>query len=742
MNPQVRVGICQFVSLGVTMRVGDTIAVQGVATDSDNNLINHLVEIQNPDGVWSSQGWLQTPEWSGGINGSPAKSIKTAHYVFDRPGIWKVRSSAIDKTGLANSSWQRSDELVVSVLPSTKQPSPTPPPTTPVATTPPPTPPPTTPVATTPPPTSFVTTPPPTTPTVVTVNIDWNSRFGPTWNDLNPDSIDARPTLYLTPDIAAVAKMPDGSPQTFIRCNPYNVGSETGFLSDYYSCAGQVIYVPNPGAMSSYNDGGHIIPIPNPGIDRIQTIAHYNGTFATSPRIDPVGTNSPEPAAIYEPRYKDAKQPIAIARTVPTLTNEALTLWSNGYISTSILQTSRDDGSWPLPVEKLPDTKIPTGGLATSTSNEFAFITVKDAITGVGQLAVVALEGKWLAFHTWPWMGLCNHGSWSDFKILGYIDLPIFSPDHVAVASNGYWDSPGSTNNVSLGQMDWDDPNFRNGLLNGTEPGWTGIIARGGYAMVSSKTENRVVFIDLTNLFTFFANSWVNDYTNTKANRGPGPTQFPPTFDNIPEAVPVVLPQVFNINTPVSLLAGQRIDRWSQDNYKAYVASEDGTIHIFDTSSLIARWDWETKNPLAEIGNFQVGRNPISMCHARFAESGLPLIPQGSAPDPTNNFFFIACRGDRRIDQVVTFQAQGQLVRSIEDIRMDDPVHVSVADRAYILTVVDYSGQKILSFRLGVLNSMDGRSYGAGPNGTDMIELCGWLNVPGNPIMANSANVN
>jgi hypothetical protein len=195
------------------------------------------------------------------------------------------------------------------------------------------------------------------------------------------------------------------------------------------------------------------------------------------------------------------------------------------------------------------------------------------------------------------------------------------------------------------------------------------------------------------------------------------------------------------------VLAGVKLNRWTQDRHKAYVASEDGTISIFDTSSLKKRWDYEKLGTLGLMGTFKVARNPVSMAFMRFNESGVPLVPKNSdgtvALDPLNGMFYVACRGDREIDGVVSFGATGSVYRRIMDRRMGDPVAVSVTDRANIVTVADFNGKKILSFRVGTLkDASTGKVYGCGASGTDKFEFAGELSFNGNPFLVNSCNVN
>jgi hypothetical protein len=425
------------------------------------------------------------------------------------------------------------------------------------------------------------------------------------------------------------------------------------------------------------------------------------------------------------------------------IANEALTLYRDGLLAINGTQTSRPSGS-AYPTLKFPPTKVPTA-IALTTNNEFALITVWDTVALKGQLAVVALEGKFISFQTWPYMGLPNEGSWSDFKLLGYIDLPgMSSPSSVAATSNGWWTGPSQTNGKVFSQIPLTDDGTRAALYAGNSYEWGHVISNKGYVIVASKMDNKVAILDLTPLFTYMRDSWLSSeasFQATLANRGSGPGQFPLTFAEKPSISPTV---VFTetLTKPTAVLAGLTLDRWTTDRFKAYVATEDGTIHILDTSSLMYHWSWDQNHPLAEIGSFKVGRNPTAMCFARVTEGNLPLLGTTKAADPLNNEFYVACRGDREVQACVTYAGQGAVYRTIQDSRMGDPVAVSVASRGYIVSVADFDGKKLLSFRIGSITDRHGRYYGAGADGKAGWEFSGELDFAGHPFLVNTANVN
>jgi hypothetical protein len=74
---------------------------------------------------------------------------------------------------------------------------------------------------------------------------------------------------------------------------------------------------------------------------------------------------------------------------------------------------------------------------------------------------------------------------------------------------------------------------------------------------------------------------------------------------------------------------------------------------------------------------------------------------------------------------------------------MGDPVAVSTAVRGPILSVADFRGKKMLSFRVGKINDIRNNVvYGCGADGTAPFELAGQVLFQGYPFLLNSTNVN
>jgi lysophospholipase L1-like esterase len=110
--PILTVGIPTTALNQLNLLVGDNQLFIGTATDAEGDMSDHWMEIQNPEGQWSWEGWMMG-EWVGGLNGNGSQSVKTARFTFDRAGTWRVRTTAI----APGCDWQTSNEIEVIVRP-------------------------------------------------------------------------------------------------------------------------------------------------------------------------------------------------------------------------------------------------------------------------------------------------------------------------------------------------------------------------------------------------------------------------------------------------------------------------------------------------------------------------------------------------------------------------------------------------------------------------------------------------
>lgn len=236
----------------------------------------------------------------------------------------------------------------------------------------------------------------------------------------------------------------DGSTVTSnisLRIQPYQIGSLDNFNHDYWSDAGSIPYIP---------------AVFGPGLRAIQLDAFYNGCHATSPRSEPnFKVADPAPSStraevIAANGGVAPSWPITVARPIVVTSNGGVVLSSDGLIYADSTHTG-SAGTAKTNV-KLPPTKIPLD-LCVTHGNELILVAVHDTERDVGQLAVVMVEAKNIPAHTLHVMGLNNRGSYTDFKLLGYVDLPVKWPTRIAAGSNGLWRSPSETAGLDQGYI-------------------------------------------------------------------------------------------------------------------------------------------------------------------------------------------------------------------------------------------------------------------------------------------------
>lgn len=554
----------------------------------------------------------------------------------------------------------------------------------------------------------------------------WEDRLGPAATNDDRE----RPDTYVSPAIP----FPKGP----LRVNPYQVGTPNEDKADYWSDSGQVAYVPD-GSLAG-----------DPGLMATRHFAYYRGVFATAPLPD-VSRGNPNPdPSIRKAAYIAANdgQPlsgvVAQVRSTNTTGNDAFVLWQNGLITVASTQTGH--GKIGMPWLRLPPEKE-VQDLAVTSNNELLLVAVYDTAQKRGQLAVIMVEGKGLPHHTFAQMGLPNQASVSAMKLLGYVDLPVAKTLRVAAACNGSWGGPSATAGKTLGQMRLTEAETLKNLYAGS---WSGVVAKAGYAVVISRDENKFAVVDLTPVFAYIRESWLaslDQFNATTAARGDAPDRWPNTFEVRAELRPkVVLTR--DIERPVSVICGHRVDRWSGDRFKFHLGLERGQLSIWDASPIMARAKWHQRGAaIEELGRMDVGENPVSLAFARRNEGqGCALFPRGSKQkgDGQNNVIWIACRKAQKVIEVITVGGKGLVLRALEDRRLRDPVDVCTAVRGYVVLVCDFRGRQIVGFRIGDITDARVKPKKVYPpaEGRADWEISGFLPVPGYPHTITSENVN
>lgn len=548
-------------------------------------------------------------------------------------------------------------------------------------------------------------------------------RLGPDYASYHPSGGGGFPEIYLVP----AKKMPAEAGPEAVRY--YQLGGpyrqEAG---DFSSTQGQVLYVPDrPLAL----EGEKRLPNAGVGVDRVTIIEMSHHCFSEQPQAPWWGDGSrPEPKAKawIDAAGLEIGSPIAAARGMGTWSNCSLVLFSSGFIGTAGTVTGYGTG----PTFRFPKTKIPTA-ISVTNKNEMALVTVIDAETGKGQVAVLALAsgGKISQMpHEWSEENplLPNIAVFTRIKLLGYVDLPGLNfPTGVCAVGNrqGGRVSGRSGHAGMLSEFDLNVQSDRDNFFSGHNAGYT---STAGFAVVISKSEGKAAFLDLQPIFEEARNAYYTTAENFQKTRdvGDGPKQWPQTFEQRPAWKPTVV-KVVEVSSPTAVLASLE----GGENARAFIASLDGTVAIFKVGGLATEAPVDP-DAIAAVGTVKVGRNPTCLVYDKYATAS----------------FLAVCRGDREIDWVEVRGDKGRVARRLRDERLIDPVYAEVADthgiEAPILTVADFKGRKIVNYRYGeLIFATQGREkFGVGRNGKEEFECGGVMEFPGHPFCVSATNVN
>ena len=429
-----------------------------------------------------------------------------------------------------------------------------------------------------------------------------------------------------------------------------------------------------------------------------------------------------------EKRAPGPGAPVGIARGLGTWSNHGVIVFRNGLVGTAGTATSQSTHPWiQLPPEKLPT------AVTVTPRNEMALITVIDTKTKKGQIAVLALESYAPNFaHDWHgrYPLLPSAASFSDIKLLGYVDLPIRLPSGIGASGDRGWSWLHSTQgqNAMPKDVDLNNADVRASFVKGSNDGW---ICTSGYAVAISKTENKAVFVDLQPLFAGVKKAYFGSAESFQKTRdlGPKPKQWPFAFESEAELKPVVVASV-DVARPVSVLVRPQ----GGEHARTYIGCQEGEIVSFKVGGL-AGSGAASPGDVQEAGRLSVGKNPVWL-----AGKGTP----GGA----DYGFIVVSRADRVLQWVRFAGDKGSIVRELRDDRLVDPVYAEINDthgiETQLVSVADFKGRRIINYRCSpvVFATNGGARYGCGAKGTDEFECGGVLPFPGHPIAVCGSNVN
>jgi len=430
--------------------------------------------------------------------------------------------------------------------------------------------------------------------------------------------------------------------------------------------------------------------------------------------------------------------PVTIARGRANASQIGFAAFRDGTIQPTVVGNSAPEFFDGTGI-RLPDGMVPTA-MAVTPYNEFLVVTVWDTTTLSGKLAFIALRPRQMAVGSpeqtrntrWYWG---TPGAWTNrgMKLLGFVDLPFAAPTSVDVSNNLVLQNP-------RGFSDNDDPSRGDLSRQSARDLWRSVdpiypagdvqwhqLASAGYAVVASRSEGRVSFVDMTPLYQYYREMYLTTQANFNRTADASitdPNKWPFTFAAEARQRPNVV-STFSVAQPTSVNAGVQsngaysdrsteifefVSRSPKENWsgaeperylarsRAFVASMDGTVRIFNVQGLNLPGSPVGRSVPAEtLGSFVVGRNP----NFAFVSAGV------NASDD----LFLVSRGDR----TVTYAwPNGQVQSVLRDNRLNDPVAAAVqfnqagfggrgAGRAVfapIISIADYNGRAFFTYAI------------------------------------------
>jgi hypothetical protein len=440
-------------------------------------------------------------------------------------------------------------------------------------------------------------------------------------------------------------------------------------------------------------------------------------------------SGSPDPALrsqnVIAAFGKDPNRtPSAIARGRCAWANYAMIAFRNGLITMSGTGNNGDHGFLTV---QLPSGKIPTA-IAVTPGNEMALVAVWDVNELKGQMGMIALGSN----RDHQLMLIPNTAFFTRMKLLGFIDLPIATPSAISATTDTV-SSDGVSGDLAKDAFDLSKPEIRERWAKGA-PGVTRNVAmalpRCGYAVITSRAENKAVFVDLGPFFTWLRTMYLGtqqDYDAT-TKRGDAPDQWPFTFEHASKAKPVVV-HTLKIPQPTAVAAGFPTGDDASFATKAMIATLDGRLVVVEVGQLAS--SAAKPGPITPLGMVAVGRNPTGLCY-------------GARQVQPNNQVVVVSRGDRRISWVRIASTTPTVTRTLEDSRFNDPVAVEAGDYrgGKFVCIADFKGRRLINYLTAPIDSWGDKLYGGlGVKGDAAFECAGFTTVPGYPFLISGAEV-
>lgn len=531
------------------------------------------------------------------------------------------------------------------------------------------------------------------------------------------------------------------SPQALTPRDYQIGGPQDDALNDFSSNQAQVGYTPTRDS-------------PEVGVDHLETLAMTDNTLSERPQLSWTyyGGGHPEPAATTDPKISTTakclskldRRPgrfVAQARAYAhgEATANSMLVFDNGVIVMAGTNTAPGDACAAL------STNLRPSGVSLTNGNEFALITAWNTETLRSELVVLALGAQRVDKDFWgfEWQqlypGVRNYGRPTFLKVLGSIELPMAAATSVSAVSDDSSAQPLSKpggGNAYLGDLTLDVEANRQSFISGVN---AGTIATAGYAVVASREEKKVAFIDLQPLFDRITGEYFRSretFNRIGSTTGTGPDEWPKSFGSLPEERPVVVKTITTTSSP-SAVAGMLS---GPETPRAYVATEDGHLLVFDVGGLASAAD-ALATDITQVGSIAVGLNPTDITYVKDRTTG------NAVPQSLDDTLIVTARGSRAVQWIHLAGPGGKVTRTLRDSRLVDPIAAednnTHGTESYLLSIADYCGGDLANYRYGpvIFHTNGGARYGMGPDGTAEFEYGGAYRPGGHPFSISITNV-
>jgi IPT/TIG domain-containing protein len=555
-------------------------------------------------------------------------------------------------------------------------------------------------------------------------------RFGSPWTTYNAQI--SAPTWSQANGIKYIPGPSFNPYDTFY----YSRGVPCTTPDDYSSDYAQAAYVTDTTVSGSV-----------PGVDGIETIEKDHCVWAGQPQVywaasggHPTATLQPSIVSQYD-AFGMPQQPVEVTRAYGASEWAACSymVFQTGQIACG---EGGNTGMDPYYFKPFPADFVPTAASVTN-NGEFLLVTGWNTESYKGELAVLAMGSSKPAGQFWgyewteTYPGFRNYSLPVFNKLLGIIDLPgMIAPTEIEAVGNWVFRPgllmPGS---AVPGKFPLSDQSNWQCFVSGS---CANLYDTGGFALVASRYERKVLLLDLTPLFQMVGqgmfNSW-DQFRANVANVGTGAGQWPPTFAENPGETPIVV-KTIEYSSQVTAISASLYP----DNL-AFIATEDGVLHLWSTDGL--QTGTGSGANATEISSLLIGNNITRIAHMKH------WLPADTVNGQVRYQYLALSRGDKTVTWVDMSSGSPAVLRVLSDSRLVDPItaednnnHMTQSD---LVDVADYGDKNVKAYRYGPVIfwgvSTPPPTFGMGPGGTDPFEYEGAYATPTGPFAISSENV-